>query len=93
MTLVSKDLSSASESTWLLTFSGEEQPTRLKTINIDENRFLVLFEVWDSKGYLYTAYKRSDNEEMVKICNPIRLHRTMPLLKSDTIKMLATNAE
>jgi hypothetical protein len=76
-----------------LTFSGEEVPSRLKTISIDDSRFLILFEVWDSNGYLYTAYKISDEDEMVKICHPIRLHRSMPLIQGDTIKMLASYSE
>ena len=60
MQLVPKDLSSAGESTWLVTLDEGEIPSRLKTIAIDAKRFAILFEVWDSTGYQYTAYKLSD---------------------------------
>lgn len=93
-TQVKKDLSNPVVTVSnFLTFSDGEVPARLKTISIDENRFLMVFEVWDSAGYQYTAYMRSDESEIVKICNPIRLHRSMPLLKSDTIKMLGTSTD
>jgi hypothetical protein len=60
MQLVSKDLATTSESTWLVTLGEGEIASRLKTISIDAKRIAILFEVWDSTGYQYTAYKVSD---------------------------------
>ena len=60
MQLVSKDLATVSELKWLVNLKEGEIPSRLKTISIDAKRFAILFEVWDSTGYQYTAYKVSD---------------------------------
>ena len=50
MQLVSKDLATTSESTWLVTLGEGEIASRLKTISIDAKRIAILFEVWDSTG-------------------------------------------
>ena len=65
MSLVSKDLATVSESKWLVTLDDGEIPARLKTIGVDAERFAILFEVWNDKGYQYTAYKLSDQEDKV----------------------------
>lgn len=66
---------------WLTDFeTSEDNATRLKNIRIGDFGILILFEVWSSIEFKYTAYIRVDENgnaehELTKICD-LRLSRT-----------------
>lgn len=66
---------------WLTDFeTSEDNATRLKNIKVGDFGILILFEVWSSIEYKYTAYIRVDENgnaehELTKICD-LRLSRT-----------------
>jgi len=67
--------------------SNNEFATRLKNFKLNDEQILLLFEVWDTKCYQYTAYMVVDNAGTIvvdtqKIDFPMRIHKSDMAVKN-----------
>jgi len=71
--------------------SNNEFVTRLKNFKLNDKHIILLFEVWDTSTYQYTAYMIVDNDGNIvvdtqKIEYPIRIHnRDVSVIKGEHI--------